>query len=121
MVHIRFYVNGVNIPGGSVHTIKKRRSLNIASEETKPEVNADKSKYMDMSRDRNAGRSHSIKNYNSSSETVEDFTYLGTILKNQNSIQEEIKSRLKSGNACCHSEQNILFSSLLSKYLKIKM
>jgi len=36
-----------------------------------------------------------------------------------NSIQEEIKSRLKLGNACCHSLQNILSSSLLSKNLKI--
>ena len=40
---------------------------------------------------------------------------------NQNSIQEEIKSRLKSGNACYHSVQNLLSSSLLSKNLKIKI
>jgi len=38
-----------------------------------------------------------------------------------NSIQEEIKSRLKSGNACYHSVQNILSSSLLFKNLKIKI
>ena len=38
-----------------------------------------------------------------------------------NSVQEEIKSRLKSGNACCHSVQNLLSSSLLSKNLKIKV
>jgi len=44
-----------------------------------------------------------------------------TVLTNQNSIQEEIKSRLKSGNACYHSFQNILSSSLLSKNLKIKL
>jgi hypothetical protein len=42
-------------------------------------------------------------------------------LKNQNSIQEEIKSRLKSGNACYHSVQNILCSRLPSKNLKIKI
>jgi len=30
---------------------------------------------------------------------VEDFKYLGEILTNQNSIQDEIKSKLKSGNA----------------------
>ena len=34
------------------------------------------------------------------------------------SIQEENKSRMKSGNACCHSVQNRLSSSLLSKNLK---
>jgi hypothetical protein len=39
---------------------------------------------------------------------------------NKNSIQEEIKSRLKSGNACYHSVQNLLSSSLLSKDLKIR-
>jgi len=47
--------------------------------------------------------------------------YLGTILTNQNSIQEEIKSRLKSGNACYHAAQNLLSSSLLSKNLNIKI
>jgi len=49
---------------------------------------------------------------------VEEFRYLETTLANQNSIQEEIKSRLKSGNACCHSVQNRLSSSLLSKEFK---
>jgi hypothetical protein len=33
--------------------------------------------------------------------------------------REEIKSRLKSGNACCHPVQNLLSSSLLSKNIKI--
>jgi hypothetical protein len=35
--------------------------------------------------------------------------------------QEEIKKGLKSGNSCCHSMQNLLSSSLLSKNLKIKI
>ena len=38
----------------------------------------------------------------------------------QNSIQEEIRSRLKSRNTCSHLVQNLLSSSLLSKNLKIK-
>ena len=49
------------------------------------------------------------------------FKNLGTALTNQNSIQEEIKSRLKSGNACYHSVQNILCSRLLTKNLKVKI
>jgi len=53
-------------------------------------------------------------------ERVEEFKYLGTTLKNQNSIQEEIKSRLKVGNACYYSVQNLLSSRSLSKNLKIK-
>ena len=54
-------------------------------------------------------------------ERVEEFKYLGTTLTNKNSITEEIKSRLKVGNACYYSVQNILSSSLLSKKLKIKI
>ena len=52
---------------------------------------------------------------------MEDFKYLGTTLTNQNSMAEEIKSRLRSGNACYHSVQNLLSSRLLSKNLKINI
>ena len=52
---------------------------------------------------------------------MEEFKYLGTTLTNQNSIEEEIKRRLKSGNACYHSVLNILSSRFLSKNLKIKI
>jgi len=43
------------------------------------------------------------------------------VLTNKNSIQEEIKSRLKLGNACYYSVHNRLSSSLLSRKLKIKI
>ena len=52
---------------------------------------------------------------------MEEFKYLGTTLTNQISIQEEIKSRSKSGNACYHVVQNLLSSSLLSKNMKIEI
>jgi hypothetical protein len=48
---------------------------------------------MVMSRDQNAGQNHNIKVDNKSFERVEQFKYLATTLMNQNSIQEEIKSR----------------------------
>jgi len=76
---------------------------------------------MVISRDRNAGRNHSVRIDNSTFERVEVFKYLGTNLTNPNSIPEEIKSRLRSGNACYHSVQNHLSSRLLSINLKIKI
>jgi len=92
----------------------------VASAKIGLELNAYKTKYMVMSRDQNAGPSHSIKN-NSSFARVEEFKYLGTISTNQNSIQEKIKSRLKSGNTCYHMLQYLLSSRLLSKNLEIKI
>ena len=74
-----------------------------------------------MSRDQNAGRIHSVRIDNSTFERVEELKYLGTTLTNQNSIAEEITSRLRAGNACYHSVQNLLSSRLLSKNLKIKI
>jgi hypothetical protein len=68
--------------------------------------------HMVMSRDQNAGRNHNIMIDNSSFESVEEFRYLGTTLRNQNSIQEEVKSRLKLGNACCYSVQNVAIQKL---------
>jgi len=75
--------------------------------------------YMVMSRDQNAGRIHSMRIDKSTIERVEEFKYLGTTLTIQNSIQEEIKSRLRSRNACYHSVQNLLSSRLQSRKLKI--
>jgi len=74
-----------------------------------------------MSRDQDAGRIDGMKIDNSSFERVEQFKYLGTTLTYQNYIQEQTKSRWKSGNACYHSVQSLLSSSLLSKNLKIKI
>jgi hypothetical protein len=76
---------------------------------------------MVMSRNQNAGQNHNIKLDNKYFDRVEQFKYLRTTLTNQNSIQEEIKSRLKSRNACYHSVQDLLSSSLLSKNTKIKI
>jgi hypothetical protein len=50
------YADDVNILGGSVNTVKKSaEALVVATKETGLEVNADKTKYMIMSRDQNAG------------------------------------------------------------------
>ena len=90
----------------------------MATKETGLEVNADKTKYMVTTREQTAGLSHTMKVDNSSIERVVEFKYLGTTLTNQNSIQEEIKSRLKLGNACYHSVQNLLSSSFAIQKFK---
>jgi len=74
-----------------------------------------------MSGDKSARRSHNMKFDNSSFERVKQFIYLKSSLTNQNSIQEEIKSRLKSGNGCYHSVKNRLSSSLLYRNVNIKI
>ena len=64
----------VNVMGGSIHTIKKKTHvLVVASEETGLEVHTDKTSYMVMSQDQNAGQSHNIKTDHSPFEAVEEF------------------------------------------------
>ena len=78
------YIDDVNIWSGSVHTMKKNSdALVVASKETGLEVNTDKTKYMVMSRDQNAGWIHNIKTDNSSFARVEQFRYFGTTVTNQ--------------------------------------
>ena len=86
LVGLRTYQHP-GILGGCVHSVKKNaEALVVASKENGPEVNADKTKYMVMSQDQNAGQSHSMKTDNSSFERVEEFKYLETTLTNQNPI-----------------------------------
>ena len=91
------YADDVNILGGGIHTLKENAEASVAAtREIGQEVSADKTKYMVMSLDQNAGRIQSAIIHNSTFERVEEFKYLGTNLTNQNSIPEEIKSRLRS-------------------------
>jgi hypothetical protein len=63
-------------------------NLVVASKEIGLEVNAEKTKYMVMSRDQNAGQNHNLKIDNKSFESVEQFKYMGTTLTNRISIQD---------------------------------
>jgi hypothetical protein len=66
---------------------------------------------------------HSIKIVNGSFADMAEFKYLGTTLTDQNWMHEEVKkSRLNSGNACCHLDQGLFLSScLLSRNIKVKI
>jgi len=69
----------------------------------------------------NARRTHSITIYDFSFERVEEFTFLGTTLTNQKSIQEENRSTLQYGNVSCYLVRNLLSSILLPNTIKIKI
>jgi hypothetical protein len=102
-------------------TKKNTKALLVARKESGLDINTHRTKHMVMSQGQDAGQNHNIKIYNKSFEKVEHLKYLGTTLTNQNSVHKEITSRLQSLNACCHSLQNLLSSSLLSHNKKIKV
>jgi hypothetical protein len=78
------------------------------------EVSREKTKFKFMIRHQNAGQNYDVMITNKTLENVAVFIHLGATVTNQ-----EIKSRLSSGDACYLSVQNSLLSHLLSKDLKI--
>jgi hypothetical protein len=77
------YADGVNISGRRIHSIKKNTEDSVlATKEIGLEVNAEKTKYMVMSKNQNAGQNQNIKIGNESFARVEEFKYLGTTLMN---------------------------------------
>jgi hypothetical protein len=84
------YADDVNLLGENIHTINKNtQTLIDASKEVRLEVNVEKTKYMLVSRDQNAGQNREIKIGNRSFENVSQIKYLGTTVTNQNLIQRK--------------------------------
>jgi hypothetical protein len=80
--------------GDSVNTIKENSEiLSEASRDTGPEINAEKTKYMIMSRHPNSGQNQNIRIANELFENVAKFKYLGTTQTNQNDM---MKSKVDS-------------------------
>jgi hypothetical protein len=90
--HPFIYVDDVNLLGDSVNTIKENtETLLEASRDIDLEINAEKTKYMIMSRHPNSGQNQNIRIANESLEKVAKFKYLGTTLTNKNDIHDEIR------------------------------
>jgi len=73
-------------------------------------MSSEKTKFIFMSHRQNARQNHNLMLGNKTFENVAKFRYFGTAVTNENSIREEIKSRLNSVNA---------YSCLPVSYLKI--
>jgi hypothetical protein len=87
------YADDVNILGRRIHAIKKNtEALVVASKEIGLQVNAEKTKYMVISRNQNAGQNHNIKVDNKSFERVEQFKCLGTNLTNRNPFRKKLRA-----------------------------
>jgi hypothetical protein len=88
------YAADVNLLGYNIDTVKKNTETQIeASQEEDLEVNAEKTKYILLSRYQNAGKNHDIKIANRSFENMAQIKHLGTTVTNQNLINKEIKRR----------------------------
>jgi hypothetical protein len=89
----------VNIVGENIDTIQNNTEDALGvSKEVGLEVNPEKTKYMLVSRCQKAGQEHSMQIANRSFEYVAKFRYLLTTLRDHNYANEEMKSRLNSGN-----------------------
>jgi hypothetical protein len=116
------YADDVNLLDDSVNTIKENSEALIeASRDIGLEINAEKTKYMIISRHPNSGQNQNKRIASESFEKVAKFKYSGMTLTNQYDIHDEIKIRLNLGNSCYYSVQNLLSSHLISKNLKIKI
>jgi hypothetical protein len=116
------YAEDVNVLGDNIGTIKKKTETLIdASGKVGLERNIEKTEHILLACHWNAGQNQDMKIANRPFENVPHFKYLGTAVTIQNLIQEEIKKRLNSGNACYHSVQNFLPSLLLSKNMSIRI
>jgi hypothetical protein len=100
-----------------MHAIKENTKASIDdNKEVGLEIHVEKTKYMSLSRDQNVGQNRDIEIANRLFEHFSQLKYL--IVTNKNYIQEEIKRRLNSGNACYHSFPNFLSSRLLLRNVK---
>jgi hypothetical protein len=85
------YVDDVDLLGDNIDTTKKTQTLIDNSKAFDLEINAEKSKYMLLSRHQDTGKNYSIKTGTRAFENVADVKYLETTVTNQNLIQGTLR------------------------------
>jgi hypothetical protein len=120
------YADDVNLLGDNIDMSTMNKNTEPLIDASKEvglglEIYIEKTKYMLLSRHQNAVRNQDIKIANRSFGNMSQFKNFKTTVINYNLIQEKIKRRLNSGNACYHSILNFLSSRLLSTKVKIRI
>jgi hypothetical protein len=105
------YADDINLLDGSINTIKENiESFLEASRDVCLETNAEKTKYMVMSRYPNSGQNQNIRIANEWFENVTTFKYFGTTLTNQNDNHDEIKVKVKKVKSLCLTQHQAVKS-----------
>ena len=113
------YADDINMLKENLLSLRENTEIFIkASKDIGLEVNSEKTKYMNTFRHQIVVLNQNIVFGNLSFENVEKFKCMGVKVTNTNDIHEEIKRRIKRGNACYYSLKKILSFRLLSKKLK---
>ena len=115
------YADQENLIGDDIKTLERNADglLNACKDIGLLATNTWKTRYMEVGHLRSMiANEYSIVGINSY-EQVKTFTFLSSLITYQNSIHEEIKSRLKAGNSCYYSVQTPLCSRLQNLQIKI--
>jgi hypothetical protein len=82
-------------------------------------INEEKTKYLKCSKKET--RTDNLNINNRYLEQVKQFKYLGSIINNDNTIEEEVKERIALGNKAYFANQKFLKSKLFIKLSKLKL
>ncbi|CAI6345250.1 unnamed protein product [Macrosiphum euphorbiae] len=108
------YPNDIIITGNTRAEVQMNlKKLMKASKNMGLVVNAEKTKYMVVTR--GPEDSSNLKIENNEFEQVKEFRYLGVTLNNKNIMHEEINVRLNVANRCYFAMETLFKSKTLSK------